>query len=95
MKLFIYYLLFLLFFITNVKAHECILSGTTAKEITIYNTCLTNSKKSKNNKLVTVSMLKFKNEQLKKENALLRKKLLEIKVRFDNISVILNSYVKN
>ena len=95
MKLLIYYFSFLIFFTANVKAHECMLSGTTAKEITIYNTCLTNSKKSKNNKLVTVSMLKFKNEQLKKENALLKKKLLEIKVRFDNISVILDAYVKN
>ena len=95
MKLLIYYLSFLIFFTANVKAHECILSGTTAKEITIYNTCLTNSKKSENNNLVTVSMLKVKNEKLKKENASLRKKLLEIKIRFDNLSVILDSYVKN
>ena len=29
----------------DIKAHQCILSGTTAKEITIYNTCLANSKK--------------------------------------------------
>ena len=85
MKLLIYYSSFLIFFTANVKAHECILTGTTAKEITIYNTCLTNSKKIKKNKSVTVSMLKVKNENLKKENASLRKKLLEIKIRFDNI----------
>ena len=40
-------------------------------------------------------MLKVKNEKLKKENASLRKKLLEIKIRFDNLSVILDSYVNN
>ena len=93
MKILIYYLSFLIFFSNNVKAHECVLSGTSAKEITIYNTCLT--QQNKNNNLVTISMLKVKIDKLEKENLLLKEKLLEIKTRFDNISSIIDAYTNH
>ena len=77
----------------NIKAHQCILSGTTAKEITIYNTCLANSKKETNNSSLNESILKVKLEKLKKENMDLKNKLLKLKIKFDNFKFILDSYV--
>ena len=47
MKYIIFSILLLMSFSINVKAHECILTGTSAKEITIYNTCLAHSKQNK------------------------------------------------
>ena len=77
----------------DVKAHQCVLSGTTAKEITIYNTCLANSKKENYNSSLNESILKVKLEKLKKENMDLKKKLLKLKIKFDNFKFILDSYV--
>ncbi len=77
----------------DIKAHQCILSGTTAKEITIYNTCLANSKKENYNSSLNESILKVKLEKLKKENMDLKKKLLKLKIKFDNFKFILDSYV--
>ncbi len=95
MKIIIYSFSLLIFFYTNANAHECILSGTSAKEITIYNTCLSNTKQKKGQKLVTMSMLKVKVEKLKKENSLLKKNILDIKVRLNNLLSILDLYIKN
>ena len=77
----------------DIKAHQCILSGTTAKEITIYNTCLANSKKENYNSSLNESILKVKLEKLKKENMDLKNKLLKLKIKFDNFKFILDSYV--
>ena len=77
----------------DIKAHQCILSGTTANEITIYNTRLANSKKENYNSSLNESILKVKLEKLKKENMDLKKKLLKLKIKFDNFKFILDSYV--
>ncbi len=76
-------------------AHECILTGTTAKEITIYNTCLANKTSKKSNQSVTNSVLKSKIEKLKNENLSLKNKLLDLKIRFDSFKSILDIYAKN
>ena len=93
MKCFLYLFIILIFMSHDIKAHQCILSGTTAKEITIYNTCLANSKKENYNSSLNESILKVKLEKLKKENMDLKKKLLKLKIKFDNFKFILDSYV--
>ena len=84
---------FLILITVNVKAHECVLSGTSAKEITIYNTCLTQSKKKETKTSLTESMLKVKIKKLKKENLSIKKKLLDLKIRFNKLNSILDLYI--
>ncbi len=94
MKYIIYSLLLIILFSLNVKAHECILSGTTPKEITIYNNCLAHSKQNKQKSSVTESMMKLKIEKLKIENSNLKNKLLDIKLKFENLKTIIDLYAK-
>tara|TARA_B100000965_G_C19495922_1_gene715221 strand:+ start:833 stop:1123 length:291 start_codon:yes stop_codon:yes gene_type:complete len=91
---YIYLTTFLILFTVNVKAHECVLSGTTAKEITIYNTCLSQDKKKENKISLTESMMKVKINKLKKENLFLKNKMLDLKIRFNKLNSILDLYLK-
>ena len=79
---------------SNVKAHDCILKGTSAEEITIYNTCLASSKQNKSKNSVTKGMMKMKIQNLKNENLSLKNKLLDVKIRFNNLKSIIDSYTK-
>ena len=94
MKHIIFPILFLILFSFNVKAHDCILMGTSAEEITIYNTCLVHSKQKEPKISVTNSMMKIKLQKLKNENLSLKNKLLDIRLRFDNLRSIIDSYTK-
>ena len=94
MKYIIFPILFLILFTFNVKAHDCILTGTSAEEITIYNTCLAHSKQKKPKNWVTNSMMKLKLQKLKNENLSLKNKLLDIRLRFDNLKSIIDSYTR-
>ena len=84
---------FLILINVNVKAHECVLSGTSAKEITIYNSCLAQSPKKETKTSLTESMLKVKVKKLQKENLSLKKKLLDLKIRFNNLNSIFELYI--
>ena len=94
MKYIIFSILLLMSFSINVKAHECILTGTSAKEITIYNTCLAHSKQNKPKNSVTESMMELKIKKLKIENSNLKNKLLDIKIKFENLKTIIDLYAK-
>ena len=84
---------FLILFSSNVKAHECVLSGTSAKEITIYNTCLSQNKKKETKTSITKSMMKVKIKKLQKENLSLKNKLLDLKFRFNKLNSTLDLYL--
>ena len=74
------YLLLFIFTKSNQSfSHECILKDTTPKEITIYNTCL-----SQKNSQYNLDTKKFKEMEqkiikLENENLLLKNKLLDLK----------------
>ena len=88
------FIIFLLLINNEVNAHECVLKGTTAEEITIYNTCLAHSKNRKLEKnSLTESMLKLKLEKLRKQNLNLKNKLLDLKIRFDSLKSLIDKYV--
>ena len=88
----IYFFMFLviLFKIKNSFSHECKLKDTTPKEITIYNTCLS----QKNSKIhltqKEIEELKLKNFKLEKENLLLKDKLLNLKKGIYNLFNVFN-----
>ncbi len=65
-------------------SHECILKDTTPKEITIYNTCLSqkNSQYNLNAKKFQEMELKIKN--LENENLILKNKLFPFKKKIYN-----------
>ena len=92
MKIF-YFLFFIL--ISNVSmSHECVLQGTSAKEITIYNSCKADKSKNKSsNKDLNNMLLKNKIKTLKKENNNLKNQLLDLKIRLGNILNRINSYI--
>ena len=85
----IFYFLFLISFSFKAYAHECVLQGTSAKDITIYNACKSDLKKNDHiNKGSNDTLTKNKVKKLKEENKMLKNQLLEIKLR-------LNSLIKN
>ena len=85
----IFYFLFLIIFSFKAYAHECVLQGTSAKDITIYNACKSDLKKNDHiNKGSNDTLTKNKVKKLKEENKMLKNQLLEIKLR-------LNSLIKN
>jgi hypothetical protein len=85
----IFYFLFLISFSFQVYAHECVLKGTSAKDITIYNACKSDLKKNDHsNKGLNDKLMKNKIKKLKEENKILKNQLLEIRLR-------LNSLIKN
>ena len=84
-----FYFLFLIIFSLKAYAHECVLQGTSAKDITIYNACKSDLKKTDySNKSLNNALMKNKIKKLKEENKMLRNQLLEIRLR-------LNSLIKN
>ena len=75
-------------------AHECVLQGTSAKEITIYNSCKADQTKNKPvNKDLNKMLLQEKIKILKKENRNLKNQLLDIKIRINSILNRVNSYI--
>ena len=92
MKIFCF--LFLIIFSLKAYAHECVLQGTSAKDITIYNACKSDLKKNTNpHKDLNNAFLKNKIKELKEENKLLKNQLLDIKVRLKSIINNIQSYV--
>jgi len=90
----IFYFLFLIIFSLKAYAHECVLQGTSAKDITIYNACKSDLKKNTNpHKDLNNAFLKNKIKELKEENKLLKNQLLDIKVRLKSIINNIQSYV--
>ena len=75
-------------------AHECVLQGTSAKEITIYNSCKADQTKNKPvNKDLNKMLLQEKIKILKNENKNLKNQLLDIKIRINSILNRVNSYI--
>ena len=90
----IFYFLFLIIFSLKAYAHECVLQGTSAKDITIYNACKSDLKKNTNpHKDLNNAFLKNKIKELKEENKLLKNQLLDVKVRLKSIINNIQSYV--
>jgi len=54
----IIFISFFIFISSQISAHECILQGTSAKEITIYNACKADLKKRGPSKDLNNSLLK-------------------------------------
>ena len=85
----IFYFLFLIIFSFKANAHECLLQGTSAKDITIYNACKSDLKKNdQSNKALNNALMKNKIKKLQEENKMFKNQLLEIKLR-------LNTLIKN
>ena len=90
----IFYVLFFILLSSPSMSHECVLQGTSAKEITIYNSCKADKSNNKSsNKDLNNMLLKNKIKTLKKENNNLKNQLLDLKIRLDNILNRINSYV--
>lgn len=80
-------------FSIEVYAHECILQGTSAKDITIYNSCKadlkinTNPDNQQNN-----ALLKNKIKKLRNENKILKNQLADIKIRLNSLLNNIQTY---
>ena len=89
----IFYFLFLISFSFQVYAHECVLQGTSAKDITIYNACKSDLKKNDHiNKGLNDTLTKNKVKKLKEENKMLKNQLLEIKLRLNKLIKNIETY---
>ena len=89
-------IVFLSFFIlisSQISAHECILNGTSAKEITIYNACKADLKKQVPSADLNNSLLKIKIKELKSENRNLKNQLLDLKIRLNSLLQRVDSYL--
>ena len=89
-------IIFISFFIlisSQISAHECILQGTSAKEITIYNACKADLKKRAPSTDLNNSLLKVKIKELKSENKNLKNQLLDLKIRINSLLQRLESYL--
>ena len=89
-------IIFISFFIlisSQIFAHECILQGTSAKEITIYNACKADVKKRAPSTDLNNSLLKVKIKELKSENKNLKNQLLDLKIRLNSLLQRLESYL--
>ena len=89
-------IIFISFFIlisSQISAHECILQGTSAKEITIYNTCKADEKNQAPSKNLNNSLLKLKIKELKSENKNLKNQLLDLKIRLNSLLQRVDSYL--
>ena len=89
-------IVFLSFFIlisSQISAHECILNGTSAKEITIYNACKADLKKQAPSADLNNSLLKIKIKELKSENRNLKNQLLDLKIRLNSLLQRVDSYL--
>ena len=65
-------------------SHECILKDTTPKEITIYNSCLSQKNSKYNLDVKKVQEMEQKIKKLENENLLLKNKLLVFKKKIYN-----------
>ena len=89
----IFYFMFLICFSFQAHAHECILQGTSAKDITIYNACKADLKKNTNPHTdLNTAFLKNKIKELKKENKLLKNQFSDIKARLESLIKNIQSY---
>ena len=89
-------IVFLSFFILispQISAHECILQGTSAKEITIYNACKADLKKQTPSADLNNSLLRVKIKELKSENKNLKNQLLDLKFRLNSLLQRVDSYL--
>ena len=89
-------IIFISFFIlisSQISAHECILQGPSAKEITIYNTCKADQKNQAPSKNLNNSLLKLKIKELKNENKNLKNQLLDLKIRLNSLLQRVDSYL--
>ena len=89
----IFYFMFLIYFSFQAHAHECILQGTSAKDITIYNACKADLKKNTNPHTdLNTAFLKNKIKELKKENKLPKNQFSDIKARLKSLIKNIQSY---
>ena len=88
-------IIILSFFIFShqISAHDCVLKGTSAEEITIYNTCKADQKNQVPSKNLNNSLLKLKIKELKNENKNLKNKLLDLKIRLNSLLQRVDSYL--
>ena len=90
----IFYFLFFILISSKSFTHECVLQGTSAKDITIYNSCKADQTKNKPaNKDLNNMLLKEKIKKLRKENKNLKNQLLDLKIRLNSILDRVNSYI--
>ena len=89
----IIFISFFIFISSQISAHECILQGTSAEEITIYNTCKADLKKRGPSTDLNNSLLKVKIKELKSENNNLKNQLLDLKIRLNSLLQRLESYL--
>ena len=89
-------IIFISFFIlisSQISAHECILQGTSAKEITIYNACKADLKKRAPSTDLNNSLLKVKIKELISENKNLKNQLLDLKIRINSLLQRVDTYL--
>ena len=84
----IIFISFFIFISSQISAHECILQGTSAEEITIYNACKADLKKRGPSTDLNNSLLKVKSE-----NKNLKNQLLDLKIRLNSLLQRLESYL--
>ena len=77
----------------QISAHECILQGSSAKEITIYNACKADLKKQAPSTDLNNSLLRVKIKELKSENKNLKNQLLDLKFRLNSLLQRVDSYL--
>ena len=80
----VYFLLFIFFKSNQSFSHECILKDTTPKEITIYNSCLSQKNSQYNLDAKKFEEMEQKIIKLENENLLLKNKLLVFKKKIYN-----------
>ena len=75
----IFSFLFIILKSNSIFSHECILKDTSPREITIYNTCLSQKNSKYNLDVKKVQEMEQKIIKLEYENLLLKNKLLDLK----------------
>ena len=80
----VYLLLFIFIKSNQSSSHECILKDTTPKEITIYNSCLSQKNSQYNLDAKKFEEMEQKIIKLENENLLLKNKLLVFKKKIYN-----------
>ena len=89
----IIFISFFIFISSQISAHECILQGTSAEEITIYNACKADLKKRGPSTDLNNSLLKVKIKELKSENKNLKNQLLDLKIRLNSLLQRVDTYL--
>lgn len=86
--------LIIIFHYSKSFSHECVLKDTTSKEITIYNSCLSQQQKNSSSINLNKSLLKQRILELKNENLRLENKLLNLKKKLHDLSKLIENYAK-